>query len=59
MKDNIKLKNCDNNYTVEELYDKFGIDDHEVKICMNCGNCVVESGIISCKYIVNRCAEEE
>lgn len=46
------LKNCDNNYTVEELYDIFGMDDGEIKICMNCSNHRMEGGIITCKHIL-------
>ena len=59
MENNIRLENCDNHYNINDLYDKFGIDDHEVKICMNCQNCVLDGGIISCKYIVDRCSTKE
>ena len=47
-----KLKNCDNNYTAEELFDIFGMDDNEIKVCMNCDNHRMEDGIITCKYIL-------
>ena len=46
------LKNCDNNYTVDELYDNFGMSDRETKICLNCSNHRMECGIITCKYIL-------
>jgi hypothetical protein len=47
-----RLENCDNHYTVEDLYDHFGMDDGEVKICMNCNNHRIEGGIITCKHIL-------
>lgn len=46
------LNGCDNNYTTDELYDIFGMDDREVKICMNCSNHRMEDGIMTCKYIL-------
>lgn len=52
-----KLENCENNYTAEDLYDFFGMDDNEVKICMRCSNHRMEGGIITCKHILNRLAE--
>ena len=53
MNEDVKLKNCDNHYTVKELYDQFGIHDHEVTVCMNCSNHRMEGGIITCKYILD------
>ena len=48
-----RLENCDNRYTVEDLYDHFGMYDEEVRICMNCNNHRMEGGIITCKYILD------
>ena len=49
----LKIPDCDNHYTAEDLYNKFGIDDKEVQTCMKCKNCIIEDGIISCKHLVN------
>ncbi len=54
-----KLDNCQNNFTVEELYDHFGIDDYELKMCHSCSNFVYENGIMTCKYIVESIDDEE
>jgi hypothetical protein len=54
-----KLDNCQNNFTVEELYDKFGIDDHEFKTCQSCSKFVYENGTMTCKYIVDSIDDEE
>ena len=47
------IKNCDNHYTAEEIISIFGLKDKEIQICMNCKNCVIEDGIITCKHIIN------
>lgn len=52
MGSDLKLKDCDNHYTIDELYEIFGMDDKEVKICLNCENHCMEGGIITCKYIL-------
>ena len=49
---NIVLENCDNNYTSDDLYEIFGMDEGETKICMGCNNHRMEGGIITCKYIL-------
>lgn len=48
-----RLPDCPNKYTAEDLYDRFGICEEEVKICLSCKYKCTEGGIISCKYIVN------
>lgn len=50
--DSTRLEDCDNHYTIDMLYDRFGIDDYEAKRCMNCHNHRMEGGIITCKYIL-------
>ena len=50
----IKIKDCDNHYTAEDLFSRFGIDDREVQTCMKCKNCILESGIISCKHMIDK-----
>jgi hypothetical protein len=55
----LPLKNCENNYSVEELYDNFGMSDYETSICMKCKNCIIEDGIITCKYIVEGIESEK
>lgn len=54
-----KLPNCENNYTVDELYDQFGMDDREIKTCMNCSNHRMEGGIITCRYLIEGCEKED
>lgn len=49
----IKVPDCDNHYTAEDLLNTFGMDDKEIQICMKCKNCIIEDGIISCKHIMN------
>ena len=46
------IHDCDNNYSVEELYEIFGMDDKETKKCLKCNNHRIEGGIITCKYIL-------
>ena len=55
----MRLPNCDNHYTIEEMYDRFGIDERETKKCMNCRNHRMEGGIITCKYILEGCDDLE
>ena len=57
--ENKRLPNCDNHYTVNEMYDRFGMDERETNICMNCRNHRMEGGIITCKYILDGCDSEE
>jgi hypothetical protein len=52
------LKGCLNNYDADELFETFGMDEKQTKICMTCPNSVMEGGIISCKYIVDKVDEE-
>ena len=47
----IKLKDCDNFYTAESLFDSFGVDEKETAVCMACPNHIMEDGILTCKYI--------
>lgn len=54
-----KLNNCQNNFTVDELYDKFGLDDYELKTCHSCSNFIYENGIMTCKYIKESVDNEE
>ena len=49
---NKKLDKCQNNFTVDELYDKFGLDDYELKICHTCSNFIYDNGIMTCKYLL-------
>ena len=51
----LPLKNCDNHYSEEELFEVFGMSDNEIKICLNCSNHRMEGGIITCKYIIEGC----
>ena len=48
----IPLKNCNNNYTEDELFEIFGMSDSDVKVCLDCPNHRIEGGIITCKYIL-------
>ena len=56
---NMPLKNCDNNYSAEELYENFGMSDKEIQICLNCRNHRTEGGIITCKYLLEGFESEE
>ena len=47
-----KVQGCENNYTVDQLYDQFGMDDQETKVCLNCPHHRMEGGIITCKYLL-------
>lgn len=60
MSENLKtrLPDCDNHYTTEELYDIFGMDENETKICLKCKNCRTEGGIMTCKYLLEGINEE-
>ncbi len=49
---NTPIKDCDNHYSEQELFDIFGMTDSEVKICLKCKNHRMEDGIITCKYIL-------
>ena len=49
----MRLPDCDNQYTAEDLYDRFGMYDEEVTICLSCKKHCIESGIITCEYIRN------
>ena len=49
---NYKLPDCANNYTMEDLYANFAINDNEMKKCMKCQNHCIEDGMITCKYII-------
>ena len=50
---NMKLPECGNNYTADDLFNRFGSNDREIQICMKCKNCLIEDGIITCKHAVN------
>lgn len=47
-----RVPGCENNYTVDQLYDTFGMDEKETKICMKCPNHRMEGGIITCKHLL-------
>lgn len=49
-----RLAGCENGYCIDELYDKFGMDENELSVCMSCSRCVQESGVISCRYLVEQ-----
>ena len=44
------LAGCENQYTKEKLYDRFGTVEYELKKCMRCVNFVNDNGMQSCKY---------
>ena len=52
------IQGCDNHYSIDELYEKFGIDDKEVNICLSCRNRIQEGGTFSCKFILERLSKE-
>lgn len=58
-KSHIPLTNCDNHYSEEELFDNFGMSENEIKICLNCSNHRMEYGIITCKYIIEGCGNND
>lgn len=55
----LPLKNCDNNYSADELYDNFGMSELETQVCLNCSNHRMQGGIITCKYILEGLESEE
>lgn len=55
----ILLKGCLNHYNSDELYDRFAIDDFELKNCKSCNKMVNDNGMITCKYILDGVETEE
>jgi hypothetical protein len=56
---NMPLKNCENHYSAEELYENFGMSEKEIQNCLKCSNRCTEGGIITCKYLLKGFESEE
>ena len=52
------IQGCNNNYSVDELYEKFGIDEKETNTCLSCKNIVMEGGTFSCRFIIEQISKQ-
>lgn len=53
------ISDCVNDYTRENIYDRFMEFSSEKKRCMNCPNLTIEDGIVTCKYILEGMINDE